>query len=134
MSVSLKPFQDEIVSQIEYRITNLVGWDVDYLESLIVVKYESGQFFGAHHDGIFRPYTVFLYLNDVPIGGETRFPNLGLKIRPRRGAAVVWQNTNTNDEGKNMEDTRLVHEALPPLDGYMKYGVNCFINEHIMRN
>jgi prolyl 4-hydroxylase len=139
-SVNLDQGHDEILSVIEHRLSGLVKIPLEFLESLVVVKYEPGQYFGPHHDGLFRPYTVFIYLNDVDPtgGGETRFTNLALSIKPHKGAAVVWRNTKTVDcaEGgsKEVEDDRVVHEALPPLDGKIKYGVNCFFNECVMRN
>ena len=133
-SVTLEPSHDPTVAAIEQRLAALVGLPVEQLESLVVVKYESGQFFGHHHDGLFRPYTVFVYLNDLPPGGggETRFPMLSLRVRPTRGTAVLWRNSLISDEGEVVEDPRLVHEGLP-TDGCTKYGVNCFFNEHVMR-
>ena len=126
-----------LLTNLEERLSALVKMPRSHLEDLIVVKYEDGQFFGPHHDGVFRPYTVFLYLNDVAEGGETRFPNLGMRIRPRKGAAVLWSNTVavTNEDGiaSIKEDLRLIHEALPPNHRGVKYGVNCFFNEHIMK-
>jgi prolyl 4-hydroxylase len=123
--------QRELMDPIEARLAGLTKLPVEHLEDLMVVKYQPGQFFGPHHDGIFRPATVFIYLNDLPEsgGGETRFTNLGIRIKPRKGTAVYWRNI---DEMGN-EDSRLVHEALPPADGAIKYGVNCFFNQHAMR-
>lgn len=57
----------------------------------------------GHYD---RMLTLFWYLNDVEEGGETNFPiadgepwpgsmascNQGLKVKPERGAAVLWYN------------------------------------------
>jgi len=138
-SVHLVRSMDEaLIGPIHERLSALAKMPTNQLEDLIVVKYEPGQFFRPHHDGVFRPYTVFLYLNDLPpdSGGETRFPALGLRIRPRMGAAVVWGNTvsSRNEDGtfSTVEDERLVHEALPPTIGNVKYGVNCFFNEHPM--
>ncbi len=39
-----------------------------------------------------------MYLNDVPAGGATGFPELGLSIQPRRGDAVVFYNCKPNGE------------------------------------
>ena len=127
---------DETVSTIELRLSGLVGLPLSQLENLVVVKYESGQHFGSHHDGIFRPFTVFIYLNDLPDGGggETRFNELGLRIKPRMGTAVMWQNSLMDEVfSEPVEDMRLVHEGLPTSVGVTKYGVNCFFNYHIMR-
>ena len=65
--------------------------------------------------------TVYMYLNDVPAGGGTRFSNshLDLTVMPKEGRVVVWPsvlNANTT-----AEDLRTFHEALPVEKG-VKYG------------
>merc|ERR1719498_969270 len=112
---------------IEQRLSKLAGIDVNYLERMAMVRYHPGQQYKVHHDGIWRPMTVFLYLNDVPSEeeGETFFPNLEIKITPRKGTAVMWPNTDGKPE---FEDIRVMHAGLPPKT-CMKYGVNCFFNQ-----
>ena len=135
LSVTLEPFHDSIVELIEHRLAGLVGRPLHNLESLVVVKYEPGQYFKTHMDGVFREYTVFIYLNDLPenAGGETYFPSIGLRVKPRVGTAVLWRNSSLSKEsGDLIEDDRLIHEGKPPL-GCTKYGVNCFFNYNCMR-
>lgn len=124
---------DEAIHLLEHRLAQITNLPVSHLESLVVVKYMPGQFFRSHHDGSFRPYTVFVYLNDVAEGGETRFEQLQLRVRPRKGTAVVWSNIKISDSGKCVSDDRMVHEALPPVD-CVKYGINCFFNEDNVRH
>jgi prolyl 4-hydroxylase len=123
-SCMLKSAQTPIVGSVEQRIAAVAGMEVEYLERLNLVRYTPGQFFNKHHDGRFRPKTVFIYLNDLPEGddGETYFPELDLKFKPGKGVAIMWANTI---DGK--EDMRTVHHGLPPKTT-MKYGVNCFFN------
>lgn len=129
-SCQLEPCQTEMLKNVENRLAALAEMDVQNLEPLNMVRYAPGQFFKLHHDGRFRPKTVFLYLNDLPAddGGETLFPKLGIKIVPKRGCAVIWSNIL----GPQQEDRRLVHQGLPPKSG-IKYGVNCFFNDKPMR-
>jgi prolyl 4-hydroxylase len=119
--------QTPMVADIERRLSKLAGIDVNYLERMALVRYEPGQEYKVHHDGIWRPATVFIYLNDVPVGkgGETFFPNLDVKIVPRKGTAIMWPNT---DGKREFEDVRVMHAGLPPHAG-VKYGVNCFFNQ-----
>jgi prolyl 4-hydroxylase len=133
-SVTLLPSHDSLVAFIEAKLCGLVDLPLDNLESLVLVKYEPGQVFRAHHDGIFRSKTVFIYLNDLPenAGGETRFPDINLRIRPRAGTAVVWSNSQRLENGTLVQDDRLLHEGLPPI-GCVKYGVNSFFNYNEMR-
>jgi len=37
-------------------------------------------------------WTFIIYLNEVKCGGETLFPNLNLKIKPKTGMALIWNN------------------------------------------
>jgi len=125
-SCMLRTAQTQIVKSVELRLAAVADMDVDYLERLNLVRYSPGQFFNKHHDGRFRPKTIFLYLNDVPDGdaGETFFPELKLKIRPRKGCAIMWPNTVS----LGVEDMRVVHLGLPPRTT-TKYAINCFFND-----
>merc|ERR1719159_1442903 len=122
--------ETEIVARIEERVAKVTGVPADHVEKLNMVRYRPGEFFKVHHDGVHRPATLFLYLNDVPEseGGETEFPYLGIRVRPKKGSAVVWK--NITEDGQM--DERLIHQGLPPKSG-IKYGVNCFVNEAPLR-
>jgi hypothetical protein len=75
------------------------------------VQYVKGQYYVKHHDTSMqydkmpcghRIYTLFVYFSDVEEGrgGETSFPNLGIKVRPKKGAAVLWANVKDQDPHK----------------------------------
>ena len=68
-----------------------------------------------------RILTLFLYLNDVEGGGETRFSNLDINVAPRRGRAILWP--SVLNEAPNVKDIRTEHEALTVTNG-VKYGVS----------
>lgn len=65
-----------------------------------VVRYERGQHFAPHEDAFpwsqvrrthyQRRATLLVYLNDVAEGGCTTFARLDLRVRPRRGAALLF--------------------------------------------
>jgi len=122
--------QTEVLERLEHRLASVAGLPVGQLERLNLVRYAPGECFNEHHDGKFRPRTVFVYLNDLEgdAAGDTFFPVLGLSFRPRKGTAVVWPNATA--EGQ--EDSRMLHAGRPPLQG-VKYGVNCFFNEQPLR-
>ena len=131
-SCSLRPGQTEVVRELELRLAALTGLPVSTLERLSVVKYKEGEYFKRHHDGSYRPRTVFVYLNDLPEGaegGDTFFPVLGLSVVPRAGCAVMWWNCDS--DGKL--DSRVVHEGRAPSAG-VKYGINCFFNDQERRH
>ena len=60
---------------------------------------------------ITEPFMI--YLKDPRSGGETRFPTLGMKVMPRQGRAVVWNNLRGTGEGNDA--TR--HQSLPVTGG-----------------
>lgn len=86
--------------------------DKAILEDCQVVKYEKDQEYKAHYDQCYekekfckdqikrfggpRKWTLLMYLTDECKGGETVFPNLGLKIKPKKGDAVLFHSL-TND-------------------------------------
>lgn len=128
-SCMLRSAQTSVVEEVEYRLAGLAQQPVEHLERLNMVRYAPGQFFAEHHDGKFRPATVFLYLNDLrDDDGETHFTELGLKVVPRRGCAVMW----ANQASDGSEDHRLLHAALAPRTQW-KYGINAFFNVREMR-
>lgn len=62
-----------------------------------------------------RILTIFLYLNNVEEGGETRFPLLGVLVKPKMGNALIWP--NVKDEDPDKKDPRTDHEAMPVIKG-----------------
>jgi len=132
-SVHLNFDESRTVLNVAARVAQVTGLPFENVEGLVAVRYHEGQVFKQHHDGSHRPKTVFVYLNDVEQGGETLFPHLGMKVRPKRGSAVMWSNCIYND-GNPVADQRLEHEALPPGEGCTKYGVNCFVSHTRVHN
>ena len=97
--------QTAVVEQLEARIAQLLQWPVDHGEGLQVLNYPPGAEYRPHHD-YFSPHeagtpallrrggqrvaTVVIYLNDVPAGGGTYFPESRLRIYPRKGNALFF--------------------------------------------
>mmetsp|Transcript_49382 Transcript_49382/g.117497 ORF Transcript_49382/g.117497 Transcript_49382/m.117497 type:complete len:259 (+) Transcript_49382:62-838(+) len=125
-----------VVERILARVATVTGYPLENVEKLVMVRYMPGETFMLHHDGAHRPKTVFVYLNDVSDGGETTFPYLGLKVRPKMGTAMMWQNNvpRSDEIGEAIADRRMDHEAVPPADGCIKYGMNAFVSERPQRD
>ena len=112
------------VPSIAAKLVALANCEAAQLETLQVLRYTEGQFFLPHTDGFSGPtsacgfedsgrlVTIFAYLNDVPSGGETRFPQLGLTIAPERGAAILHFPETTDFE----QDRRTEHEGATAVD------------------
>ena len=74
----------------------------DHIEATQILRYQAGQYYHAHPDyfspndhnnldrGGQRIASLITWLNDVPEGGETWFPLQDLKVKPKRGMAVVF--------------------------------------------
>lgn len=82
------------------------------IAELVIKRYRPGrdERFQLHFDSInevANRYLVFLwYLNDVAEGGETRFPDLDVEVRPRAGRLLMFP-----------PYWMYQHEAPPPRSG-----------------
>jgi prolyl 4-hydroxylase len=65
-----------------------------------------------------------IYLNDVPEGGATWFPQAGVKVAPKRGLLIAWN--NMKPDGSPNELT--VHEGMAVAEG-VKYIVTKWFRE-----
>eukprot|EP00578_Thalassiosira_sp_NH16_P008384 CAMPEP_0181114848 /NCGR_PEP_ID=MMETSP1071-20121207/21121_1 /TAXON_ID=35127 /ORGANISM="Thalassiosira sp., Strain NH16" /LENGTH=590 /DNA_ID=CAMNT_0023199023 /DNA_START=119 /DNA_END=1891 /DNA_ORIENTATION=+ len=82
---------------------------------------DDGRRFAAN--GGQRTVTVLVYLNDVPRGGATSFPNLNIEVQPRRGMALVFFPSTLD----GLLDKMALHAALPAVD--VKYVSQVWIRQ-----
>lgn len=72
-----------------FNITN----QIHFVEGFNILKYESGERYGAHYDGgtdTARAISPILYLNDDYVGGELEFVNFNIKIKPTIGSLYLF--------------------------------------------
>lgn len=112
------------VPTIVQRLCSLLKCDERQLETLQILRYEQGQYFYPHTDGFEGPatangfensarlVTVFVYLNDAEQGGETRFTEIDVDIRPTKGTLVLHFPATLDYQ----EDTRTEHEGVAAVD------------------
>ena len=120
--------ENAIVARIEQRIAALTGLPIENGEPLQILYYKPGNEYLAHHDyfdptdpgsaevmraGGQRIATFVIYLNNVTEGGETRFPELSLDVKPRRGSALYFEYLNAAGE----LDARCLHAGVPVVQG-----------------
>ena len=91
---------------------------MDWGEPLQILRYRPGQEFKPHRDctedvANQRILTMLIYLNEDYSGGETFFLKTGLKVRGRRGDALLFR--NADDNGAPDMDT--LHAGLPVQSG-----------------
>lgn len=130
--------QTDIIKNIEERISNILNCPLLHQEGFNVVCYESGQFYSPHYDWFDkdcpiekehyhnnqRIITVIFYLNDDFTGGCTEFPEVNIKIIPKRGKALMF--SNIDEYG--IEDELTLHQGCPPRDG-TKWIANKWVRE-----
>jgi len=127
------------VQPIDEAIAALLGLPADHGETLQGQRYAPGQQFRAHHDyfhesesywakmqdqGGQRTWTAMVFLNDVPEGGATWFPQAGIKIAPKRGMLLAWNNMNPDGTPNGLT----LHEGMPVMEG-VKYIVTKWFRE-----
>ena len=111
-TADLEFFPAELILDINEKLENLMELDMFLGEALQAQKYNPGQYYKKHWD-FFPPednkqhkvycewmgqrtWTTMIYLNDVQNGGETYFKSLDLKIKPKRGLLLAWNNLYSN--------------------------------------
>ena len=126
-SCNLNP-KDPFVRRIEARIAGLLGIDRKHGETIQGQRYAPGQRFKLHFDffdssqpyweemqrtGGQRTWTAMIFLNEPEGGGETAFPKAGIKVSPRTGNMLVWNNLNIIGEPNHFA----LHEGMPVTAG-----------------
>ena len=137
----LKINTDKISRNISKKVSNLTKLPVKNQEDIQVLHYNIANFYKPHYDncninkpyclsdnkrGGKRVYTVFIYLNDIKEGGGTYFPNLNRMIKPKKGTALLFQ--NTHDNNKISRHPCSLHEGTSPISGE-KWAMNIWVRE-----
>jgi prolyl 4-hydroxylase len=102
-------------------------------------RYAIGQQFKPHHDFFYtdqgyykaeaesggqRTWTAMAFLNAPEGGGQTAFPELDLKIAPRAGNLLVWNNMDSDGEPNRFT----LHQGMPVIAG-VKYVITKWYRE-----
>jgi prolyl 4-hydroxylase len=121
--------EDPVVRSVVDTVANVAGLDSRLAERLQIIRYSKGGEYKPHFDSYDlttergrrctagrgqRTRTALLYLNDGFEGGATRFPRLGLEVRPLRGAVLTFDNCQI---GGTLRDDKSLHAGLPVEDG-----------------
>jgi prolyl 4-hydroxylase len=113
---------------IQTRIASVIGAPLAMMEAFAVLNYRPGEEASEHHDYLDpavpayaadiarlgqRVATALVYLNDDYEGGETDFPELGIKHRGRRGDVLIFLSVAPS----GAPDPRTLHAGRPPTRG-----------------
>jgi prolyl 4-hydroxylase len=135
---------DVVQIAIQHRIATAVGLPVANLEGPTVLHYAPGQEITNHFDFLNpempnyddeisrrgeRIITFLIYLNDDYAGGETDFPELGVRHKGSRREGLFFVNALPNGQ----PDRRMVHAGRPPTSGE-KWVFSQFIRNRVALN
>jgi len=116
---------DAVIRAIKQRLAALCNYPERAFEPLQLVHYAPQQQYRPHYDYLERPdsahrhVTFFIYLDDAD--GATEFPQLGLRVQPKRNCAALWYNV----DAQGRPDPRTLHAGLPPTRE--KHGINVWV-------
>ena len=131
---------NKVTHALAKRISKLVGISLQNAESFQVIHYGISQEYSSHFDawefntergercmarGGQRLVTCLIYLNDVPAGGGTGFPELDLEVQAKKGRMVIFHNCYP---GTNYRHPHSLHGGLPVEEGE-KWAVNLWFRE-----
>jgi prolyl 4-hydroxylase len=121
-------FANPFFLDIDKKISEFMELGPFLGETMQAQKYDPGQYYKEHWDFFMpatkeykvycdwmgqRTWTSMIYLNDVQKGGETYFKHLNLKIKPKQGTLITWNNLYKN----GLPNPKTMHEACPPVSG-----------------
>ena len=120
--------ENEFIARLDRRLSLVMNLPLDNGEGLQVLHYPTGAGSEPHHDYLQpanaanresiarsgqRVSTLVTYLNDVPAGGQTVFPVLGMATSPLRGNAIYFE--YGDDLGR--VDARSLHASAAVTQG-----------------
>lgn len=126
--MSFKLAENELITRIEHRISEVINLPIENGEAIQVLHYHIGGEYRPHYDyfpedklgskeflelGGQRVVTLIMYLNDVEAGGETVFPEINLRVNPKKGAALYFSYTNSLGQ----LDKKSLHGGAPVIKG-----------------
>lgn len=121
--------EDPAVHVLNRRLASASGTAFDQGEALQILRYRPGQQYRPHTDFTqtsenVRVLTALVYLNHDYEGGETTFLKTGLKVKGRKGDAIVFRNALADRRPDPLSE----HAGLPIVKG-TKYLASRWIRE-----
>jgi len=142
---------DPVFARVRKRASEFLGISLNLAEDTQIVHYSEKQQYLGHHDytpashipgnkyfagGGNRVATLLYYLNDVPEGGDTRFPYAqdhppyppelahklysseacttgGMQVQPKRGKAILFYSLVEDGHMGGIVDPTSLHAACP---------------------
>jgi prolyl 4-hydroxylase len=131
--------EDRANQMVEAKINRLTGIDPTHGETIQGQRYAVGQQFKPHHDFFYtsqpywpemerqggqRTWTAMIFLNEPEAGGQTYFPNAKVRVTPRIGNLLLWNNLDQYGE----PNTFSLHTGCP-VEAGIKYVITKWYRE-----
>ena len=131
--------KDPINARVQGKIDALTGIQPAHGETIQGQRYAPGQQFKPHHDffhpntdywdamqrtGGQRTWTAMIFLNDVEAGGQTFFPEANVRVTPRRGNLLLWNNMDEFGQ----PNAYSLHSGMP-VEAGVKYIITKWYRE-----
>ncbi len=117
--------ENQLIKNIYQRASELCDVKIENIENIQCVRYATGQEFEKHFDGDSinnRFKTLLVYLNEDFEGGETYFPEIDVKIVPKTGLCLEFDNLDAERDPLIMS----MHCGQPVISG-KKYALNIWL-------
>jgi len=130
---------DPINILVERKINALTGIEPSHGETIQGQRYAKGQQFKEHHDFFYtsepywpeqerqggqRTWTAMIFLNEPEGGGQTHFPKANVRVTPRTGNLLAWNNLDSFGQ----PNTFSLHTGCP-VDAGVKYVITKWYRE-----
>ncbi|HEX8261833.1 MAG TPA: 2OG-Fe(II) oxygenase, partial [Allosphingosinicella sp.] len=131
--------EDRANQMVEAKINRLTGIDPIHGETIQGQRYAVGQQFKPHHDFFYtnqpywpemerqggqRTWTAMIFLNEPEAGGQTFFPKANVRVTPRTGNLLLWNNLDQYGE----PNTYSLHTGCP-VEAGTKYVITKWYRE-----
>lgn len=121
--------EDPALHALNRRLAAATGTSAEQGEAMQILRYRPGQQYRNHLDFVqtsenVRAQTALVYLNHDFKGGETCFVKTGLKVKGRKGDALIFRNALSDRRPDPLSE----HAGLP-VTGGTKYLASRWIRE-----
>jgi prolyl 4-hydroxylase len=130
---------DAINRTVEGKINGLTGIPPSQGETIQGQRYAAGQQFKPHHDFFYttepywpeqelhggqRTWTAMVFLNTPEAGGQTFFPQANVRVTPRTGNLLLWNNLDEYGQPNPYS----LHTGMP-VEAGVKYVITKWYRE-----
>ena len=134
----LEKTSHRVIRKICSKLEKITKYNRNNFENFQIAMYKNNQFYDYHYDeSIYDNYnlnddsprvlTALIYLNQDFQGGNTEFKNLNLRIKPKTGRLLLFDNLN---KAKKNIHYLSEHRGQPVKNGF-KWIINIWIHNRV---